>query len=160
VSDALLWMRTDFDANYWVGHLSRFYVYASFLFYIPIGRWLQRRNSIGAIALTSAVGALQFFIVTNFCTWLLQPFEPGYDQLEGVYRYSRDLNGLVTCFTLALPFYQSDLPFTPHPFMLFTDFRLSLAWTFLGDFLFGSVYLLACARFAKLNPVPTTAIRA
>jgi hypothetical protein len=160
VSDMLLWTLTGFDEKYWLGHLSRPYVYASFLLYIPIGRWLMRRTTIASIALASSLGALQFFLVTNFCEWLFQPWQPYYDQLPEVYRYSRDLSGLATCFTIALPFYQNDLPFTPHPFMLFRDFRLSLAWTYLGDVIFSTVYLLAFAKLAKLSPVSTTAIRA
>ena len=147
LSDLALWTLTRFDDKYSLGHVSRLYVYASFMIYVLIGRWLCTRHSIGSIVLASTVGAVQFFIVTNFCDWLFQPWQPG---VLDAYRYSRDLNGLMTCFAMALPFYRNDnLPAVDHPFMLFTDFRFTLVWTFLGDLIFTTVYLLADAKLGR-----------
>ena len=145
-SDFCLWVLTGFDPMYSLGHLSRVYVYGAFMGYVLIGRCLYSRNSLHSVAWAALLGGLQFFIVTNFCSWLFQPLEAGFDQLPDLYRYSRDLNGLVTCFWLALPFYQGELPFVNHPFMLFTDLRLSLLWTCVGDVIFSVAYFWVNAK--------------
>ncbi len=145
-SDLCLWVLTGFDPMYSLGHLSRVYVYGAFMGYVLIGRWLCTRSSLRDVVLAALLGGLQFFIVTNFCSWLFQPLEMGYDQLPDPYRYSRDLNGLITCFWLALPFYQGELPFVNHPFMLFTDLRLSLFWTCVGDVVFSVAYFWVYAK--------------
>jgi hypothetical protein len=148
-SDFCLWVLTGFDAKYSLGHLSRAYVYSAFMIYVLIGRCLCKRNSLRSVVFAALLGGLQFFIVTNFCSWLFQPLEAGYEQLPDVYRYSRDLHGLLTCFALALPFYQGELPFVSHPFMLFTDLRLSLLWTCVGDVVFSTAYFLMYAKLTK-----------
>jgi len=126
ISDIALWVRTDFDMQY-LFHLSRIYVYGSFLIYVLIGRMLRGRESVLAIGGASLLGSLQFFLVTNFCVWLFQPLEP----LDRVYVvYSRDLSGLLTCFAAALPFFQGDSP-------------LDLHALFVGDPRFGTFYLVA-----------------
>jgi hypothetical protein len=112
VSDVALWAAVGFDSKY-LFHLSRIYVYGSFVIYVAIGRLLQNRESPLKICGASLLGSLQFFVITNFCTWLLQPFE----SLEGVpaeFVYSRDLAGLWTCFVAALPFYQGESPLNLH----------------------------------------------
>jgi hypothetical protein len=162
VSDLLLWVLTGFDFKYSLGHLSRVFVYASFMIYVFIGRWLRDTNSITSIALAATLGGLQFFLLTNFCEWLFQPMQPYYDQIPAAFQYSRDWSGLMTCFTFALPFYQGEVPYVEHPFMLFTDFRLSLVWTVLGDVVFTTIYMLVYAKLAQRatsteqTPVPAT----
>ena len=140
ISDFGLWTLTGFDGKYSPMHLSRVYVYAAFFIYVAIGRCLCREHSLKRTALAALLGGLQFFIVTNFCTWLFQPWEPGYDLIPSPFRYSRDLSGLEACFAYALPFYQSELPYVHAPFMLFTDFRLSLFWICAGDVVFATAY--------------------
>ena len=49
----------------------------------------------GLVALFS--GAFTFFIVTNFAVWL------------GSGMYSQDINGLISCYIMALPFFQNTL---------------------------------------------------
>ena len=49
----------------------------------------------GLVALFS--GAFIFFIVTNFAVWL------------GSSMYSQDINGLISCYIMALPFFQNTL---------------------------------------------------
>jgi len=142
LSDLCLWVFTDFDAKYSLLHLSRLYVYPAFVMYVLIGRWLQNRNSIRSNAVAATLGALQFFIVTNFFVWLLQPYESYYDTIPEAFRYSRDLSGLATCYAYALPFYL-DKPSVYHPFMLFEDHNFSLFWMWIGDFGFSTAYLVA-----------------
>lgn len=145
VSDLALWVLTGFNELYSIGHLSRAFVYVSFMFYVAIGRWLFDKTSLASIALAGTLGALQFFVVTNFCEWLFQPFMP----MADVYRYSRDLNGLGLCYLAALGFHQNEPIGNAHPFMLFSDFRLSLVWMIAGDVLLTGAYLLVHAKLVQ-----------
>jgi hypothetical protein len=142
VSDNILWMLTGFNPDYSPIHISRVYVYGSFMIYVYIGRWLLEKNSIGATTIAATLGGLQFFVVTNFCTWLFQPWTV----VPEAFLYSRDWNGLVACFLAALPFYGQESTADFHPFVLLTDPGLNIVWTALGDILFTTIYLLAYAK--------------
>ncbi len=152
VSDLVLWVLSGFDFNYSLGHPSRFFVYGSFMIYVWIGRWLFDKNSILAVALAGTLGGLQFFIVTNFCTWLFQPLY--YEMVPEAFRYTRDLDGLIQCFVAALPFYRGDTPLMQHPFVLLSDFNFIIVWTILGDILFTSIYLLAHGKLVQRMAQP------
>jgi hypothetical protein len=145
VSDLVLWLLSGFDSNFSLLHISRVYVYGCFLIYVAIGRCLWERNSILSTTLAATLGGLQFFIITNFCTWLVQPWMAMPDQ----FRYSRDLEGLMTCFVAALPFYQGETAFGEHPFALLTDFRLSIVLTILSDIIFTTAYLQIYGKLAQ-----------
>lgn len=157
LSDLMLWALTGFDFKYSLGHLSRGFVYASFMIYVFIGRWLVDKKSIRSVVLASTAGALQFFIITNFCEWLFQP----YMEMAEMYRYSRDLDGLVACFVAALGFAQNGTAVITHPFMMFTDFRLALPWLIVGDIFFTTAYLLIHAKLVqRLSPAMPTPLPA
>lgn len=51
----------------------------------------------GRLALSSTVGAIFFFIVTNFGTWLVQDL------------YGKDFSGLTACYVAAIPFFPATL---------------------------------------------------
>ena len=163
LSDVLLWVLTGFDPKYSLAHLSRVYVYASFMIYVTLGRWLCDKSSILSVTLVATLGGVQFFVLTNFCEWLFQPFQIGYEAIPAPWRYSRDFEGLITCFAWALGFYQQEMPGMSHPFMVVTNFPMSLlVWTVLGDVLFTSLYVLAYEKLAqrvdasKEAPLPAT----
>src|ERR1700721_3370696 len=44
-------------------------VYASFLLSVAIGFWLRDRRTAGRISPAPLLGALQFFLLTNFAVW-------------------------------------------------------------------------------------------
>jgi len=142
-SDLILWALSGFDFNYSLGHPSRAFVYASFMIYVWIGRQLAHKNSLGAVALAGTLGGLQFFVLTNFCVWLFQPY------YFATPIYSNDLNGLMMCFAAALPFYQGETAFGAHPFALLTDFKLTIVWTILGDIIFTWTYLFVHAKLVS-----------
>jgi hypothetical protein len=73
------------------------FVYVSFLVYVLLGWLLCRTNSAWRIGLASVLGSVQFFLITNFGTWLM----------TGI--YPRTLEGLVTCYTAALLFMDRSL---------------------------------------------------
>jgi hypothetical protein len=72
-------------------------VYASFLLSVLIGTWLANRRSILRIGGAIFLGALQFFLVTNFAAW----------QLFGTYPHTPA--GLVTCYLAGLPLFGNTL---------------------------------------------------
>jgi hypothetical protein len=128
-------------------------VYGSFMIYVAIGRWLANKNSIASVALAATLGGILFFLVTNFCDWLFQPLQVGYAAIPAPWKYSRDLDGLITCFGWALGFYQQEAPVTPYPFMVVTNVPLAMVvWTVLGDILFTSAYLLIYGKLAQRSP--------
>lgn len=135
VSDLALWMLTGFDFLYSPLHISRVYVYGSFLLYVAIGRLLRQRESWGVLLGASLAGSLQFFFVTNFCDWLCQPLLSE-ELLPSQYRYSRDFSGLLTCFAAALPFFRADFPWDFHAFVMVGDPRYGVLYNFLGDLIF------------------------
>jgi hypothetical protein len=72
-------------------------VYASFLLSVLIGRWLQNRRTPARIALATLLGAIQFFLVTNFAVW----------QFLG--SYSHTPSGLLSCYVAGIPFFWNTL---------------------------------------------------
>src|SRR5260370_10523413 len=73
-------------------------VYASFLINVAIGLWLRDRRTITRIPLATLLGAIQFFIVTNFPVWAFGGF------------YSRPLAGLATSYLAGIPFFSNTPP--------------------------------------------------
>ena len=78
-------------------HKLMFVVYASFLINVAIGLWLRDRRTITRISLATLLGAIQFFIVTNFAVWALGNF------------YPRTVAGLATCYVAGVPFFWNTL---------------------------------------------------
>jgi hypothetical protein len=150
VSDVALWAMAGFDSMY-LFHLSRIYVYGSFVLYVAIGRLLRNRESPLKVCAASLLGSLQFFVITNFCTWLLQPF----DALEGVPAYlvySRDLSGLWACFVAALPFFQGESPLNLHAIFVGQP-SYGVFGLVVGDLVFTSgLFLLHGALARKAYP--------
>jgi len=70
------------------------FVYGSFLLYVVLGRWLCRRDSVLGIGSASLLGSIQFFAITNLGVWL-----------TGQVEYPYTLQGLLECYTKALPFF-------------------------------------------------------
>ena len=77
-------------------HWSRPAVYGSYLIYVMLGRWLG--TSVLGIGAAAALGSVQFFLITNFASWLLNP------------EYTHDLTGLMLAYAAGLPFYNVDQP--------------------------------------------------
>src|SRR5712664_4405198 len=81
-----------FAGDLFIGfHKLMFVVYASFLLNVAIGLWLRDRRTIARITLATLLGAIQFFIVTNFAVWALGNF------------YPRTVAGLATCYVAGVP---------------------------------------------------------
>ncbi|WP_078125202.1 DUF6580 family putative transport protein [Leptospira alexanderi] len=100
-------------------------VYGMVLLLVVAGWQLRTSSSAVRIAFWSLGGSAVFFIVTNFYVWLA-----GY--------YSYDLNGLVQCYIMAIPFFQNSL----------------LGDMFYTTVLFGGFALIEKVGWMKLAPVP------
>ena len=72
-------------------------VYASFLLSVLIGRWLQNRRTILQISAATALGSIQFFLVTNFAIWWL------------LNSYPKNAAGLAACYAAGLPLFWNTL---------------------------------------------------
>lgn len=72
-------------------------VYVSFALVALLGFWKLEKRTAGTVGLAAVSGSVLFFVVTNFAVWA-----------EGVL-YSRDFNGLIDCYLMALPFLRSAL---------------------------------------------------
>jgi len=93
--------------------LSRPFVYFSFLVYVWIGRGLATTRNPLLIGTGAILGSVQFFVITNFQSWIDLIGRP----------YTPDLNGLLTAYVRGIPFAQGtfigDLVFTGAFFGLF-----------------------------------------
>lgn len=72
-------------------------VYASYLLIMLIGKWLKPTVSVTNLLTATLAASLTFFIITNLAVWVTSP------------AYSKDLTGLLQCFTMALPFFRNSL---------------------------------------------------
>lgn len=73
------------------------FVYASFLVSVAIGGWLKDNRTVMRIGGATLLGAIQFFIVSNFAMWAVGGF------------YPRTFAGLTSCFIAAIPFFWNTL---------------------------------------------------
>jgi uncharacterized protein (TIGR00290 family) len=72
-------------------------VYASFALSVLIGRLLTRNRDIPRVAGATFLGALQFFLITNFGVWAF------------LGSYPRTLAGLLACYVSGVPFFWNTL---------------------------------------------------
>ena len=72
-------------------------VYASFLINVAIGLWLRDRRTVARISLATLLGAIQFFLITNFAVWQF---------LSG---YPHTATGLLACYIAGIPFFWNTL---------------------------------------------------
>jgi hypothetical protein len=75
------------------------FVYGSFLVNVLLGRLLANTESPWRIAAVSLLASIQFFLVTNFGSWLALSKEPG------PILYAPTPAGLIQCYVAGLPFF-------------------------------------------------------
>jgi len=73
------------------------FVYGSFLITGLLGLWCRPRRHLGLLVLASVASSIQFYLVTNFGTWLVSGL------------YPKDMAGLLWCYTMAIPFFRNTL---------------------------------------------------
>ena len=72
-------------------------VYASFLVNVAIGLFLRHRRTVSRVAGATSLGAIQFFLFTNFGVWWLGGF------------YPKTTMGLAACYAAGIPFFWNTL---------------------------------------------------
>jgi len=79
-------------------HQTMIFVYGSLALSIYFANFILRRHqSYMAVASVALINATIFFLVTNLGVWLVTPL------------YPPTMAGLVSCFTMALPFFRNML---------------------------------------------------
>lgn len=80
--------------------------YLCLLMTVPMGHWLRSGNrqasaqsasGYGLSLFTGLVACVLFYVITNFASWASMP------------EYTKDLSGLATSYTLAIPFFRNML---------------------------------------------------
>lgn len=72
-------------------------VYGSFLLCVFLGIWLKKHKKWFTILGSSILGAILFFIVTNFAVWATTSW------------YAKNFFGLTQCYLMAIPFFRNTL---------------------------------------------------
>ena len=82
------------------------WVYGPIICIALLGTVLIKKVKISNIALSSIGGSLIFFLVSNFGVWI-----SGTISIDGVLTpmFSKSLSGLITCYTVALPYFGNQL---------------------------------------------------
>ncbi|WP_223670408.1 DUF6580 family putative transport protein [Kangiella shandongensis] len=106
-----------FIADIFLGfHNTLLFVYGAIVLAVSIGFLLRRSVSPLKVIAASVAGSVIFFTVSNFGVWLVNDY------------YPPTWEGLMTCYTMAIPFFQR---------------------TLLGDLLFNGVLFVSYWYFAK-----------
>jgi hypothetical protein len=84
--------------DWFVGfHILMPVVYASFLISTAIGFWLRERRSVVRLGGAVLLGAIQFFLITNFGVWMF------------LNSYPKTFAGLMACYAAGVPFFWNTL---------------------------------------------------
>ena len=84
--------------DFFVGfHILMPVVYASFVISTALGFWVRERRSAARVGGVVLLGAIQFFLVTNFGVWAFSNF------------YPKTFAGLMACYAAGVPFFWNTL---------------------------------------------------
>jgi hypothetical protein len=84
--------------DFFVGfHILMPVVYVSFVISTAIGFWLRERRSVVRLGGAVLLGAIQFFLITNFGVWMF------------LNSYPKTYAGLMTCYVAGVPFFWNTL---------------------------------------------------
>jgi hypothetical protein len=78
--------------------MTMFFVYGSFILSGLIGLYIRTRKSVRMVIGGSLLSSLLFFLITNFGVWI-----------NPISFYSKNIEGLLLCYTAALPFFRNTL---------------------------------------------------
>ncbi len=78
-------------------HPTMIWVYGSYILITLLGSTINNKRTLLRIIPTSIISSVLFFAITNFGVWATTSM------------YTKDLHGLVQCFTLAIPFFRNTL---------------------------------------------------
>ena len=78
-------------------HPYMLWVYGSIAMSTVISRWAMQFGKYLPLATMTLISSVLFFIVTNFAVWIMWDY------------YPNTLEGLIMCYTMAIPFFQNTL---------------------------------------------------
>ena len=78
-------------------HQTMPFVYGSFVLIGLLGLWLRKHKSIPTVLLAGIISSTFFFLITNFGVWLTGTI------------YAKSFSGLLSAYTMGLPFYRNTL---------------------------------------------------
>src|SRR6056297_1212058 len=94
-----------------------FFVYGTLLLLVGMGFYLKKSSNWKRIGGLSLLGAVLFFLVTNFGVWLFTPW------------YDKSFGGLLQCYYLALPFFKNTMVSTlVYSSALFFSYKAVRKW--------------------------------
>ncbi len=94
----IITMLTMFISDAVIGfHSLMFATYGSLVLAVFVGTWIRKHTNIRRIIAGTLLSSLIFFVITNFAVWAATPL------------YAKNLNGFITCFIMALPFFRNSL---------------------------------------------------
>ncbi len=73
-------------------------VYLSFCVSVLIGRYVRRNQSLLPLSVATLIGAVQFFLITNFAVWTF-----------GYTFYAHSFAGMLTCYVAGIPYFANTL---------------------------------------------------
>jgi Family of unknown function (DUF6580) len=73
------------------------FVYVSFLVEVALGYWVRNHRTVARLSFVTLLGAIQFFLITNFGIWAL------------LGTYPHTAAGLITCYIIGLPLFLNTL---------------------------------------------------
>lgn len=73
------------------------WTYVAFGLIVMLGIGLLKKLNIARILGASLFASVLFFLISNFGIWVHSPF------------YSKDLNGIMSCYAVALPFFRTSV---------------------------------------------------
>jgi hypothetical protein len=89
-----------FVSDIFVGfHNTMPFVYGSFIAIGVLGIWLRSHKTVANTIGSALVGSIIFFVITNFGVWMT----------GGGWFYPRTWQGLIECYTMAVPFFRNTL---------------------------------------------------
>lgn len=85
-------------SDYFIGfHNVILFVYGSFFISGLLGLWLRNHKTLANTFMITFASSLLFFIITNFGVWFVGNM------------YPKTVSGLVTCYTMAIPFFRNTI---------------------------------------------------
>jgi hypothetical protein len=113
-----------FAGDIFIGfHSLMLIVYLSFAISVAIAHWMAQSRTVARIGGAVFLGALQFFIATNFAMWAIGGF------------YPRTMAGFAQCFAAAVPLFWNTLAGDAlYSVVLFGGFALAEKLFSLRDF--------------------------
>ena len=93
-----------FDGRYGIMHGGWYIMYGVFILVVFFGKWIIRKVSFTNVILASIVAAVSHWLIMDFAVWI-----GGGTDLRTMTPLTRDLPGLLQCYTQGFPFMKSFL---------------------------------------------------